>query len=181
MAHDYVALLRGINVGRAKRIAMADLRELVTSLGYSQVRTLLNSGNVLFRSNRALPKTAPARLEQAIEAEFGVPSRVVLLSAREVAAIAAENPLLDEERDPSRLLLSLPRVTSALSQLEPLVGRSWAPEALALGRRAAYLWCPGGILKSRLAERVSHALAGDLTSRNWATFRKIEALLSAQE
>ena len=72
MAATHVALLRGINVGRAKRVAMADLRSLVERLGYTDVRTLLNSGNVVFTSTSARSGGAEARIEAAIAARLGV-------------------------------------------------------------------------------------------------------------
>src|SRR5204862_6684845 len=85
----YVALIRGINVGRAKRVAMADLRALVEDLGYGEVRTLLNSGNVVFRVPAARRGDIPGRIEKAITAWLGVSTRVVVLSAAHPHAVAA--------------------------------------------------------------------------------------------
>jgi len=76
-----VALLRGINVGRAKRLAMADLRALVEDLGYGDVRTLLNSGNIIFTVPRTKRGDAAARIEKAIASRLGVSARVYVLTA----------------------------------------------------------------------------------------------------
>ena len=105
----HVALLRGINVGKAKRVAMADLRALVESLGYSDVSTLLNSGNVVFTVPASERTPIGPRLEKAIATKLGVTSRVTVLTAREVADAIAGNPLLDVARDPSRLLVAYER------------------------------------------------------------------------
>src|SRR5688572_4013562 len=75
-SEQYVALLRGINVGTAKRVAMADLRALVEGLGYQNVRTLLNSGNVVFGGPSASPGAVAARIERAFEGRLGFPSKV---------------------------------------------------------------------------------------------------------
>src|SRR2546430_842476 len=95
MTNRQVALIRGINVGRAKRVAMADLRALVEDLGYADVRTLLNSGNVVFTTRRAAPSNAAARMEKALAARLAVSARVTVITAGELAAAVAENPLLD--------------------------------------------------------------------------------------
>jgi uncharacterized protein (DUF1697 family) len=172
----YVALLRGINVGRAKRIAMADLRALVASLGYGDVRTLLNSGNVVFTAPEAAAGNAAARIEAALPDRIGVSARVTVLSASEIAAIVADNPLLAVASDPSRLLVGVLNDKSDRPRLEALLKEDWTPDALALGERVAYIWCPQGILANRLAETIGRALRDGVTSRNWATMLKLHAL-----
>ena len=172
-----VALLRGINVGTAKRIAMADLRKLIENLGCRDVKTLLNSGNVVF--------TAPARgdhaarIEKAIAAKAGFSSRVTVLSAKEVAAILDENPLAEHAENPSRFLVCVYRHPSAHAKAAALAKPSWAPERLAVGRRAAYAWCVHGISAGKLAMAIDRALGEDVTARNWATFEKLLALAEA--
>src|SRR5688572_11970726 len=104
MTGRHVALLRGINVGRAKRVAMADLRALVEGLGYGDVRTLLNSGNVVFTVRRAAKSDPASRIEKALAAQLGIASRVTVLTAPELAAVVEQNPLLKVADDPSRLL-----------------------------------------------------------------------------
>jgi uncharacterized protein (DUF1697 family) len=176
MANQYVALIRGINVGRAKRVAMADLRALVEGLGYGNVRTLLNSGNVVFSAPRTTPTAAAARIENALAETAGVPARVTVLTAVELAAAVADNPLLTIANDPSRLLVAVLGNPADRAKLEPLTKQDWAAEALALGTRVAYLWCADGILASKLAEAVGRVLGDAVTSRNWATVTKLHAL-----
>ena len=181
MAATHVALLRGINVGRAKRVAMADLRAVVEDLGFTGARTLLNSGNVVFAATATtLKRGDPAtRIERALVARAGVAARVTVLVAAEVAAILAQNPLVREaRREPARFLVAVLRDPADRARLAALAREDWAPEAIALGPRCAYLWCPDGILDSRLVTALDRALKDGATSRNWATMEKLQALLA---
>jgi uncharacterized protein (DUF1697 family) len=175
-----VALLRGINVGRAKRVAMADLRALVESLGYTDVQTLLNSGNVVFTAPGVKPGDAAARIEEALPKRTGVSSRITVLTAEELAAVVDENPLLDVAHDPTRLFVAVLASKADRRKLEPLQKQDWAPEVLALGTRVAFIWCPEGLLASKLPEAVGKALGDAVTTRNWATLTKLHALAESQ-
>ncbi|MFN0243586.1 MAG: DUF1697 domain-containing protein [Planctomycetota bacterium] len=176
MTATHVALLRGINVGRAKRIAMADLRALFESLGFGRVRTLLNSGNVVFDvPARAKKDTGPV-IEAAIQKQFGIVSRVTVIRANDLDLILAENPLLDVAKDPSKLLVSVPSTRADLARLTPLVAKKWGSEALAVGARAAYCWSPKGVLDSEVNKAVAKLLGDSVTSRNWTTMSKLQAL-----
>jgi uncharacterized protein (DUF1697 family) len=177
----YVALVRGINVGRAKRIAMADLRGLVEELGYADVRTLLNSGNIVFTSAARAAAAAGPRIERAMADRLKVSARVIVLSASELADAVAGNPLLSIAHDPSRLLVTVLGERSHRSRLDALTREDWAPDALAVGDRVAYLWCADGLLASRLAAAVGRALGDGATARNWATMVKLHALATGQD
>lgn len=179
-AKQRVALIRGINVGRAKRVAMADLREMVEGLGYRDVRTLLNSGNVVFTVPGTSRADASARIERAMPAKLGVAARVFVLTAEEWTQIVADNPLLKIARDPSRLFVTVLARATDRKRLEPLTREDWAPGALALGPRVAYLWCPEGQLESRLALAVGRALGDAGTVRNWSTVLKLQALVDTR-
>jgi len=172
-----VALLRGINVGTAKRIAMADLRRLIESLGYADVRTLLNSGNAVFTVSKGRSDDPGRRIEKAISVRLGVTAQVTLLKGKDVSAAVRDNPLASIADDPSRLLLMVPHEPKALARLRPLLTEPWAPEALALGSRVAYLWCAEGIVKSRLWAAASRSLEDACTARNLATMTKVAALI----
>jgi uncharacterized protein (DUF1697 family) len=170
-----VALLRGINVGKAKRIAMADLRALVGELGFGDVKTLLNSGNVVYTASGVEPDAAAARIEAAIVARTGISSRVTVLTAAEVAEVIEQNPFGDVD-NPSRYLVTVLRDPADRARLEPLVKEDWGTDSLALGRRVAYTWCRGGVLESRLADTLNRLLGDRATARNWATMLKLRAL-----
>ncbi len=174
MAERYVALLRGINVGRAKRVAMADLRSAISSLGYSDVKTLLNSGNVVFAADTAPTAT---KLRAAILDVTGVGSDVVVLTAKQLAQAVDENPLVDVMTDPSRLQVMFFTENGDRTGLRTLAADSWDPEQLAVGRHAAFFWCPDGIASSALMEAVGEQqFRGTVTTRNWRTVTKLRAL-----
>jgi uncharacterized protein (DUF1697 family) len=172
-----VALLRGINVGKAKRVAMADLRKLFEGLGYGNVRTLLNSGNVVFSVGKKGRGDDGTRIERAIADQLGVATRVTVLMGKEVVEAVRKNPLSSVADNPSRLLLMVLRDAKAAAQLKPLLKERWAPEALALGKRVAYLWCPDGIIDSRLCTATNRVIGDAGTTRNLATMTKLLALL----
>src|SRR5262245_1592877 len=157
VSNTQIALIRGINVGRAKRIAMADLRKLVEALGFGDVRTLLNSGNIVFTASKAATGNTAARIEKAMTDQLAVSARVTVLTAIELAAAVSGNPLLKVADNPSRLLVAVLNDSKDRSKLEPLLKQDWKTEALALGDRVAYVWCPDGILVSRLLESVERA------------------------
>ena len=175
-----VALIRGINVGKAKRVAMADLRALVEGLGYSNVRTLLNSGNIVFDVPAKVSDKAGPRIEAAMSKELGVSANVTVLTASELADIMAKNPLAKVADDPSHLLVAVWRSPEDRASLEPLLKQKWDPEAFALGKRAAYLWFPAGIIRSKLMEAIDRALRDRVTSRNWSTMEKLAAMTRSE-
>lgn len=172
-----VALLRGINVGKAKRVAMADLRALVEGLGYKDVATLLNSGNVVFTVPAAAKGDPAPRIEKAIATKLGVTTRVTVVAGAELAAIVDGNPFAKIARDPARYLVGV-LSDGAEAKLAPLRKTDWSPDALAVRGRVAYLWCASGILESPLNLTVAKALGDAVTCRNWATILKLRALVS---
>src|SRR5919108_5080455 len=98
----HVALLRGINVGGRNKVAMADLRAVVESLGHGNVATYIQSGNVVFTSDNTDSSAIAAEVERALEEVLGVRSSVVVLSRAELAKVIADNPFPDEA-DPKHL------------------------------------------------------------------------------
>ena len=176
MPATHIAFLRGINVGTAKRVPMAGLRAMFEGLGYTKVATLLNSGNVVFTGRRETPAQAEARIEKAIVARFGFPSRTTVLTAEELAAVVAGNTLCEIATDPSRLMVAVLKTHADRARIDPLGERAWTPGQLALGARCAYLWCPEGVLESELAVAAGKALGDAVTMRNWSTILKLHAL-----
>jgi uncharacterized protein (DUF1697 family) len=172
-----VALLRGINVGKAKRIAMSDLRKLFEDLGHGDVRTVLNSGNVVFTVAQRGAAGGAAEIGKAIAARLGVTTRVTILLGREVAEAVRGNPLGSIANHPSRLLILALQDSKAAARLKPLLAERWTPDALALGRRVAYLWCPNGTIHSRLWASVDRIIGEAGTSRNLATMTKLLAVV----
>ncbi|WP_406850422.1 DUF1697 domain-containing protein [Chromobacterium phragmitis] len=166
-----VALIRGINVGKAKRLAMADLRRIAEALGAESVATVLNSGNLACR-HRSAPRLA-AGLEAAIVRDCGFSARALALGGAELEAIAAGNPYADLAADPARLLVAFPLEPSALADCAGVAYDKAGPERLHAGDGAAYLWCADGLRDSPLAAAFAKRLGERFTIRNWATTLKL--------
>lgn len=173
----YIALLRGVNVGRAKRIAMADLRKLVESLGYTGVRSLLNSGNIVFDAHVTTDEAAAA-IDDALVLRLGVAARVFVLDRATICDIIDDNPLLALADDHARLFAFFLAGETQHAAAACLCGHDWQPEALAIGRHAAYVWCPEGVLDSAAAAALGRQLGDNATSRNWHTMTKLHVLCS---
>jgi len=166
----YIALWRGINVGKAKRLAMADLKVLLGELGATDVATLLNSGNAVFDSKK---KLSADKIRAAVLDKLGVDAAVILKTAAEWTAIASGHGI-EEADDPSRLLVA---VTSNAQALEAAAGiAASAGERFVVTADAAYLWCGNGILESKAAVALLKKLGESGTTRNWATVQKLNAL-----
>jgi uncharacterized protein (DUF1697 family) len=180
-AKTWVVLLRGINVNPSTKVAMSDLRALLGELGYEDVRTLLQSGNVLLSSTKR-PVVGP--IEASIASRTGVKSKVVVMPLKDFRAIADANPLLDGSVDEPRDDLSKMVITFLDDDIDP--GRvdrpsdaDLAPERLVLTPRAIYQWCPDGILKSKLKPSWWRQFGPTLTARNVRTVNRILAASSA--
>jgi uncharacterized protein (DUF1697 family) len=172
----HIALLRGINVGKAKRVAMADLRGHIEGLGHANVRTLLNSGNAVFDAPAGNAASHAKALRAAILEGCGVDCEVIVKTAADLAGTIAEHPMRTHADDDSKLLVMFTQDAASLAELKPLAAQDWAPEAFAVGTHAAWLWCAGGIIESRLAKAVGKVLGTRGTARNWATVCKLDAL-----
>jgi uncharacterized protein (DUF1697 family) len=176
MSATHIALLRGINVGTAKRIAMAVLKRVVEDLGCTNVKTLLNSGNVIFTTPRTV---TGATLQKAIRDATGVDSRTTVLTAAELATVMKENPLHGVATNHSLLFAYMPQTSALLPKFTAMLATDWAPEVLAVGSRAAYAWSPNGSLAGQLFGLVNKQFGDTVTARNWATLLKIQALVDS--
>jgi uncharacterized protein (DUF1697 family) len=169
----YIALLRGINVGGNKKVPMAQLREVFGELGFSDIKTYVNSGNVVFGGRKA----GQRRIEDACEAAFGWRIPIVLRTREELGAILDANPLGAKATNLSRYLVSFSGSTADLdaSKLDGVTpGRN---EEYAILGREAYLWLPDGVHSSPLAKAVTdRRFDVVLTARNWRTVEKLYAM-----
>lgn len=168
-----IALWRGINVGKAKRLAMADLKALLAELGATNVTTLLNSGNAVFDVKRKLGADS---IRAAVAEKLGVDAAVIVKTADEWAAIAAPHGI-EEADDPSRLLVAVTADAAALQAAAGLATQG--DERFVVTEHAAYLWCAHGILQSKAGVALLKKLGERGTTRNWATVEKLNALAQA--
>lgn len=168
-----VALLRGINVGSHNRIAMVDLRELLANLGYSDARTLVQSGNIVLTAAVSSEQLAQ-ELEREIAGRFGVETPVVVRTREELATVVALNPLGDVADQPKLYQVSFlsaepdPRALGKIAQVDV------SPERFVHAGREIYAWHPEGIHSSRLARLLTDKRLGVIaTARNWKTTTKL--------
>lgn len=174
----HIALLRGINVGGNKMVAMADLRALVASLGFSDVRTLLQSGNVVFRSQGKAAARLETLLETEVEKRFGLETSFIVRTAAEWDDAIAKNPFPAEaESDPARLVVMFLKAAPDAAAVKALQAAIKGRETVRADGRQAYLVYPDGQGSSKLTINVIEKHLGSRgTARNWNTVRKLAAL-----
>ena len=172
----YVALLRAVNVG-GRSLSMEELRRVVGEAGHDDVTTYIQSGNVLFTADRAVPGQVAADLETRLAALLGAPVAVLLRSAADLAAVVAANPF--EGADPKTL-----HVTFLAGGADPAraAGLRAPPETddrWALAGREVYVSCPGGYGRTKLNNSFfERGLRVAATTRNWRTVQTLAARLA---
>jgi uncharacterized protein (DUF1697 family) len=176
----YVALLRGVNLGGNKMVAMAELRDMLTSLGFDDAKTLLQSGNAVFRTKTQ----APARLEQLLEAEtvkrLKLSCDYHVRTAAELRAVLDANPLKAEaQKDPSRFTVSFYKEPLAPAFVKAAQAAIEGPEILRADGRHLYMYWPDGQGRSKAGAIVGRILKVQGTARNWNTVLKLAALVQA--
>lgn len=172
-----VALVRGINVGGNKKLVMAEFREVLAGLGLTAVRTHLNSGNAVFTAD-ATPAALEARIAAAVERELSLRVSCLVRTAVEVRAVLDGNPLLQPDRNGSRMFavfLSAEPDASLRAAHDPAV---LDPGHVAVGDRVVYQWCPDGLSAAPdLGTFLARRWKVTVTARNWNTVTKLAALL----
>ena len=175
----FVVLLRGVNVGKAKRVPMAELRKLLEGLGYTNVATLLNSGNAVFRAPSGTSKKHAADIAAAILRKLKVDVPVIVKTATELAAIVAENPCAVEGPERSRTLVAFTQDRDDIASVAEIVSLVSQREKFLAGRHAAYLYCADGILQSKAGAALLGKVGKRATTRNLATTLKLCELANA--
>jgi len=164
-----IALLRGVNVGGHNKVPMADLRAALEDVGYADVRTYVQSGNVVLRS-RAGAKKVAADVHEAIEERFHLDIPVIARTVVQLKDIAAHNPFLRPDADPSRhLLVGFLDGIPAKAKVKALDPHRAAPEELRVRGTEVYFWCPDGWGTSKVSNGLEKALGTAMTARNWRT------------
>jgi len=178
MAH--VALLRGVNLAGRRSIAMADLRAFAEALGFTDVRTVLNSGNLVFESN----ELSAAKLEELFETEaekrLGFRTAFHVRSPKEWQEMIARNPFPAEaKRDPARLIMFCLKKAPGAKAFAALQAAVVGPERVLGHGRHAYIYYPEGQGRSKLTIAMIDKTIGAGTGRNWNTVTKLAALMAS--
>jgi uncharacterized protein (DUF1697 family) len=170
-----IALLRGINVGRSNRVPMPQLRAHLTELGYGDVRTIVQSGNIVLES-----AVEGGRLERdlqtAIAQRFGVDTPVVVRTAAQLAQVVADNPFAEAADDPRRFQVSFLAQPCPAAEARELMAADIGRERVAVAGREIYSWHVDGIQSSPLAQLLAKRVSVTATARNWNTVLKLLAL-----
>jgi uncharacterized protein (DUF1697 family) len=177
----HVALLRGVNVGGGGKVAMADLRQLLSALGHADVATYIQSGNVVFTAADSDTSALASELRAAIAAKLGVDTPVIVLTRAELADVIAGNPYRDEPEPRYVHAVFLPAELDEsaryqINQVEEENRSQGSRDAVTLIGRTLYVHTPDGfgtseLAKTLLAKRSSPAAGG--TARNWNTVTKL--------
>ena len=176
---SYVALLRGINVGGNKMISMAALREHLMKRGFKDVKTLLQSGNIVFRAPAQPAAKLEAQLEREIEKAFGMKVDFHVRTADEWQAIVDANPFgAEARRDPGRLLVTCFKAPLDKTAVTDVRAAITGPEVLHADGRHLYMVYPDGVGNSKAAAILGRKLPPG-TARNWNTVLKLAALCKA--
>jgi uncharacterized protein (DUF1697 family) len=192
---SHVALLRGINVGGRNKVPMADLREVVTSLGHTGVSTYIQSGNVLFSTADTDTAKLAAALESAIGERFGIWASVVVLSRDELARVLASNPYPDEPNPRLVHVVFLnakpPKdVLDRIAAAESAAAAKGSRDTVQAAGQVLFLHTPGGFGTSELAQALFRIISAPAkqkqralaaTARNWATATKLLSLCEEKQ
>ncbi len=167
----FVAMLRSINVGGRNKLPMSDLRELMSSLGFEQVSTYVQSGNVVFNGTGA-PKAVARAIEERITAELGLDVPVIVRSKRQLESIIEGTPFAHLDVDPKTrhvTFLAQGPARRAVEQLAALTGK-FGTDRFEVRGSEVFLYCPGGYGETKLNNAyLERRLGVTATTRNWRT------------
>ena len=174
-----IVLLRGINIGSRNRISMPELREALEDAGYDDVRTYLQSGNVVLTS-KASAKTVARKCERLIADRFGLEIAVIARTRSELVKVVDRNPLEEVAKDPKRYQVSFLETKPASKLVRELEEVATAQEEVVSIGREIYAWHPAGVARSKLWARLAGKDLGvTATARNWTTVTKLLELADA--
>jgi uncharacterized protein (DUF1697 family) len=170
-----ISLLRGVNVGGHRKVKMDDLRAVYESLGFEDVRTYINSGNVLFRTAARDPVRLRKRIEDGIESACGFRPDVILRTPSDLKSAIARNPFAARPGiHPSRLAIQFLADSPSDEARTQVLAIKCAPEELHIDGRELYIYFPNGMARPTLSlPLVEKTLRTSGTSRNWNTVRKL--------
>lgn len=176
----HVLLLRAVNLGPHGKMPMADLRELLTSLRYDGVRTVLNSGNAVFTAPGDDPVAVADEIGAAVEERFGRAVPCLVKTEGEIDAVIEGNTLADIADNGSRLMVHFLFEAPDKARVKDLDPVTLAPGEVAVGDRVIYQWCPDGLMAAPdVFGPVQKRWGVTATTRNWNTVAKLHTLLHA--
>ena len=174
----YIAMLRGINVGESRKLLMEDLRRICADLGFAQVQTYIQSGNVIFSDTKNSVQKLEALIAGAIAREFEFEVPVMVVDLDELKAIIRANPFpSDFSKDASLLHVTFLSAAPDRKRMASLEAGNFLPEEMRCIGRTVYLYCPNGYGRSKLTNNFfENSLKVTATTRNWNTVNRLVSL-----
>ncbi len=170
----YVAFLRGINVGGKNKIKMETLREVCSSLGFENVKTYINSGNVIFETRKTENKKLAAKIESAIEKEFSLSIKVIVRSILEIEEIVKNNPFVGQFEDDKDLHVFFLDEEMPDEKREMLLANNNENEQFAVFSQEIFCLLRVSVLDSLIGkDYIAKKLKISSTARNWRTVNKV--------
>lgn len=179
--NTFIALVRGINVGGHNRLLMKDLRAVLEGLGFINVKTYLQSGNVVFQGGSSDCDQLSRDISHALSEGCQLTLEIFVLSLEELRSAIASNPFPEGEGEPKSLHFSFLRSSPRNPDLAKLESLRSPSEKFELRGNVFYLHAPDGIGRSKLAANVEKSLGVGLTARNWRTVNAILSMASEIE
>jgi uncharacterized protein (DUF1697 family) len=179
--NTYVVLLRGINVGGRNKLLMKQLAVILEGLGCVNVKTYIQSGNVVLQSDNNKATELSENISQAINQQYDFKPHVHILTAKDLQQAIDNNPYPEAKIDPKTLHFGFLDVLPSTPNLDKLAELKTTTENYQLINKVFYLNAPDGIGRSKLATQSEKALGVSMTSRNWRTVEKIQDMLIALE
>jgi uncharacterized protein (DUF1697 family) len=173
----WIALLRGVG-GAIRPLSMRDLVTALEGIGLKDVRTYIQSGNVIFSSAKAATRLA-SEIEGCIEKKFGFHSKTFILSVADLKRAAAGNPFPQADEKPQSLHLFFLDKPAKAAQLDAMNELKVKSEQFVLTNKVLYFYAPEGFGTSKLAAKAGRLLGVDTTARNWRTVGKLLEMTKA--
>lgn len=175
----YISMLRGINLAGHKRVEMARLRGMFEGMGFAQVRTYINSGNVVFKTGKSAPAALSKKIEERMLAEFGFSASVITRTAAELGRAIEGNPFVKESRsDPSNVFIGFLEQAPKVDAVEKLQARAAKAEQAHCCGREIYVYYVEGMGRAKLLTHgvLEKVLEVKATMRNWNTVSKLSEM-----
>lgn len=179
---SYVALFRGINVSGQKTIRMEDLKTLFEDLGFERIQTYIQSGNVVFSTDRTATPAIVTAIEKGVRTQFGLQVAVVLRTGKELAEVVSGNPFpVETGKDAAGFHVTFLATAPDPTALDVLRQVRGDPDEIRIGSREIYLYCPGGYGRTKFNNTTIERKLGTVaTTRNWKTVLKLLEMLGGK-
>jgi len=177
----FIALLRGINVSGQKKIKMSELKSLFEDIGFQDVETYIQSGNVIFSSKENIKLKLESKIAKAIKKQWGFYVQIFVLDTGDIDYVLKANPFIKKEKGIERMYVTFLSDKPSKENIQKLTSTDYSPEEYQIDNNLVYLFLPNGAGKSKLSNNFFEnklKLVG--TTRNWKTIRTLSERVRLQ-